>query len=181
VFVPWTAPHCRCAARVRAVRPRARYLRARIGPASGMIEVADRGTLFLDEIGSCCRRSSPSSSALQERQIRRVGGTKFVNVDIRLVSATNRDTAEPVRKGRVPGRPVRSRQRDHDCAAAAPGAGGGRGASRTTSCDATGGTVSRSLRASSRHARVPRGPRLARQRPRAPERDRARLRGRTDR
>jgi DNA-binding NtrC family response regulator len=66
----------------------------------GMIEVADRGTLFLDEIGELPKSlQSKLLRALQERQIRRVGGTKFVNVDIRLVSATNRDTAELVRKG----------------------------------------------------------------------------------
>jgi DNA-binding NtrC family response regulator len=65
----------------------------------GMIEVADRGTLFLDEIGELPQAlQSKLLRALQERQIRRVGGTKFVNVDIRLVSATNRDTAELVRK-----------------------------------------------------------------------------------
>jgi DNA-binding NtrC family response regulator len=66
----------------------------------GMIEVADRGTLFLDEIGELPQAlQSKLLRALQERQIRRVGGTKFVDVDIRLVSATNRDTAELVRKG----------------------------------------------------------------------------------
>ncbi len=66
----------------------------------GMIEVADRGTLFLDEIGELPKAlQSKLLRALQERQIRRVGGIKFVNVDIRLVSATNRDTAELVRKG----------------------------------------------------------------------------------
>ena len=66
----------------------------------GMIEVADRGTLFLDEIGELpLPLQSKLLRALQERQIRRVGGTKFLNVDVRLVSATNRDTAELVRKG----------------------------------------------------------------------------------
>ena len=66
----------------------------------GMIEVADRGTLFLDEIGELPQTlQSKLLRALQERQIRRVGGTKFLNVDVRLVSATNRDTAELVRKG----------------------------------------------------------------------------------
>src|SRR5262249_25170987 len=39
--------------------------------------------------------------ALQERQIRRVGGTKFLDVDVRLVSATSRDTAEQVREGEL--------------------------------------------------------------------------------
>jgi DNA-binding NtrC family response regulator len=66
----------------------------------GMIEVADRGTLFLDEIGELPQAlQAKLLRALQERQIRRVGATKFMNVDVRLVSATNRDLAELVRKG----------------------------------------------------------------------------------
>jgi DNA-binding NtrC family response regulator len=66
----------------------------------GMIEVADRGTLFLDEIGELpLALQAKLLRALQERQIRRVGGTKFLTVDVRLVSATSRDTAEQVRKG----------------------------------------------------------------------------------
>jgi DNA-binding NtrC family response regulator len=66
----------------------------------GMIEIADKGTLFLDEIGELpSSLQSKLLRALQERQIRRVGGTKFLNVDVRLVSATNRDTAELVQKG----------------------------------------------------------------------------------
>jgi DNA-binding NtrC family response regulator len=66
----------------------------------GMIEVADRGTLFLDEIGELPQTlQAKLLRALQERQIRRVGATKFVNVDVRLVSATNRDITELVRKG----------------------------------------------------------------------------------
>jgi transcriptional regulator with PAS, ATPase and Fis domain len=66
----------------------------------GMVEVADRGTLFLDEIGELpLALQAKLLRALQERQIRRVGATKFMNVDVRLVSATNRDIAELVRKG----------------------------------------------------------------------------------
>ena len=68
-------------------------------PKPGMIEVADRGTLFLDEIGELPQAlQAKLLRALQERQIRRVGATKFTNVDVRLVSATNRDIAERVRK-----------------------------------------------------------------------------------
>jgi DNA-binding NtrC family response regulator len=66
----------------------------------GMIEVADRGTLFLDEIGELPQAlQAKLLRALQERQIRRVGSTKFLDVDVRLVSATSRDIAEHVRKG----------------------------------------------------------------------------------
>jgi two-component system, NtrC family, response regulator HydG len=66
----------------------------------GLMEVAHRGTLFLDEIAEL----SPALQvkllrALQERQIRRVGGTSLVDVDARVVSATNRDLREAVNKG----------------------------------------------------------------------------------
>src|SRR5262245_11740080 len=65
----------------------------------GMIEVADRGTLFLDEIGELPLSLQPKLlRALQERQIRHVGATKFLTVDVRLVSATSRDIAALVRK-----------------------------------------------------------------------------------
>jgi DNA-binding NtrC family response regulator len=65
----------------------------------GMFEVADRGTLFLDEVGELPQSlQAKLLRALQEREIRRVGGTKVIPVDVRLVSATNRDLAESVRK-----------------------------------------------------------------------------------
>jgi len=56
----------------------------------GLFEAAHRGTLFLDEVGE----TSPSMQvkllrALQERKIRRVGGTDEVEVDVRVISATN--------------------------------------------------------------------------------------------
>jgi transcriptional regulator with PAS, ATPase and Fis domain len=66
----------------------------------GMMEVAHRGTLFLDEIGELPLGLQPKLlRALQERQIRRVGATRLLDVDVRLVSATSRDVAAQVRKG----------------------------------------------------------------------------------
>jgi DNA-binding NtrC family response regulator len=58
----------------------------------GLMEVAHRGTLFLDEIGELpLGLQVKLLRALQERQVRRVGGTATLLTDVRLVSATNRD------------------------------------------------------------------------------------------
>ena len=66
----------------------------------GLVESAHRGTLFLDEIGELPQSLQVKLlRALQERQIRRVGGTGLVDVDVRLVSATNRDLREASAKG----------------------------------------------------------------------------------
>ncbi len=66
----------------------------------GKLEVAEGGTVFLDEIGEL----SPLLQAkllrvLQEREMERVGGTKTIQLDIRLVAATNRDLEQAVAKG----------------------------------------------------------------------------------
>ena len=66
----------------------------------GLMEVADRGTIFLDEIAELSVALQVKLlRALQERQLRRVGGTTQVDVDVRVVSATNRDLREVVTKG----------------------------------------------------------------------------------
>jgi DNA-binding NtrC family response regulator len=58
----------------------------------GLFEVANGGTLFLDEIGELdISLQAKLLRALQERQIRRVGGTKEIDIDVRVVTATNRD------------------------------------------------------------------------------------------
>jgi DNA-binding NtrC family response regulator len=66
----------------------------------GLMEVADRGTLFLDEIAEMpVALQVKLLRALQERQLRRVGGTSTIDVDARVVSATNRDLRAAVAKG----------------------------------------------------------------------------------
>jgi DNA-binding NtrC family response regulator len=67
----------------------------------GLVELAHQGTIFLDEIGELpVGLQVKLLRALQERHIRRVGGTAQVPVDVRLVSATNRNLREAVAKGR---------------------------------------------------------------------------------
>jgi two-component system response regulator PilR (NtrC family) len=70
------------------------------GNKKGLIEVAEKGTIFLDEIGEM----SPMLQVkvlrvLQERKFRRVGGTEEIDVDIRIITATNRDLAKMVADG----------------------------------------------------------------------------------
>jgi DNA-binding NtrC family response regulator len=63
-----------------------------IADKKGLFEVANNGTLFLDEIGELeISLQAKILRALQEKQIRRVGGTKDIDVDVRVVAATNRD------------------------------------------------------------------------------------------
>ena len=67
----------------------------------GLMEVAAGGTLFLDEIAELSVRLQVKLlRALQERQIRRVGGSSLIDVDVRIVSATNRILRDAVAKGR---------------------------------------------------------------------------------
>ena len=71
-----------------------------IGARIGRFEEADGGTLFMDEIGEL----SPSVQVkllrfLQEKQINRVGSNRTIISDVRVISATNKDLAEEVKKG----------------------------------------------------------------------------------
>ncbi|MBN2010409.1 sigma-54-dependent Fis family transcriptional regulator [candidate division KSB1 bacterium] len=63
----------------------------------GCFELADHGTLFLDEIGEMAIETQPKIlRALEERRFRRLGGKKEINVDVRVVAATNRNLKEAV-------------------------------------------------------------------------------------
>src|SRR5881227_2610432 len=67
----------------------------------GLFEIADKGTLFLDEIGELdVSMQAKLLRALQEREIRRVGGTRPIRIDVRVVAATNRDLRAMVADGR---------------------------------------------------------------------------------
>jgi len=67
----------------------------------GKFELADGGTLFLDEIGDISAAAQAKLlRALQEGEITRVGGTKTIKVDVRLITATNKNLAEEVKHGR---------------------------------------------------------------------------------
>ena len=71
------------------------------GPKKGRFQLADRGTLFLDEIAEM----APATQAkilrvLQEREFEPVGGTRTVQVDTRIISATNRNLEDEIAAGR---------------------------------------------------------------------------------
>jgi DNA-binding NtrC family response regulator len=68
---------------------------------TGLIEEADRGTFFLDEIGDLTLHlQAKLLRALEERSVRRLGETRLRPVDVRFVSATNKDLEKEVREGR---------------------------------------------------------------------------------
>ncbi len=63
----------------------------------GRLELADRGTLFLDEIGEIPLELQPKLlRVLQDHEFERLGGTRTIKVDLRLIAATNRDLAKSV-------------------------------------------------------------------------------------
>ncbi|HEY2991032.1 MAG TPA: sigma-54 dependent transcriptional regulator [Candidatus Binatia bacterium] len=67
----------------------------------GKIELAQGGTIFLDEIGDISAElQTKFLRFLQEREFERVGGTKPIHVDVRIVAATNRDLEAAVKDGR---------------------------------------------------------------------------------
>jgi len=71
-----------------------------IAQKMGKFELADKGTLFLDEIGNLTGATQVKLLRfLQERKIERVGGTKPIELDVRIIAATNLDLEKAVQEG----------------------------------------------------------------------------------
>jgi len=67
----------------------------------GKFEIADKGTIFLDEVGEITLAlQSRLLRVLQEHSFERVGGTRTLPIDVRIISATNKDLKEEVQQGR---------------------------------------------------------------------------------
>jgi DNA-binding NtrC family response regulator len=72
-----------------------------IASKKGLFEVADRGTLFLDEIGTMnLDTQSKILRVLQDRKFMHLGGVNEIQVDVRIIAATNVDLKQQVREGR---------------------------------------------------------------------------------
>ena len=66
----------------------------------GRFEIADKGTLFLDEIGELSLTTQAKVLRfLEEREFNRVGGSKTIKVDVRLITATNKDLSQLIKTG----------------------------------------------------------------------------------
>jgi len=71
------------------------------GGKAGFFEQADRGTIFIDEIGDASPKIQMSLlRVLQEKNIIRVGGTRVIPIDVRVIAATNKDLYELVKEGK---------------------------------------------------------------------------------
>jgi two-component system response regulator HydG len=67
----------------------------------GSFEVADGGTIFLDEIGNLSYENQVKLlRVIQERRIKRIGATKDIGIDVRIIAATNEDLIKSVKEGR---------------------------------------------------------------------------------
>ena len=72
-----------------------------VGVKQGLFETAHEGSIFLDEIGELgLALQVKLLRVIQEQEVRRVGGTGSIKVDVRIIAATNRDLADLVKEGR---------------------------------------------------------------------------------
>src|SRR5256885_4852102 len=92
----------------------------------GAWELADGGTLFLDEVGEIpIELQAKFLRVLEEERLRRLGGKSEISVDVRVISATNRELKEEIKSGRfredlyfrlnvfhIPLAPLKERRRD---------------------------------------------------------------------
>lgn len=73
---------------------------ARKDGAAGLFEQAHRGTIFLDEVGDAPLTFQVKLlRVLQEKQVRRIGGSRIIPIDVRVIAATNRDLRQLIAKG----------------------------------------------------------------------------------
>lgn len=73
-----------------------------IADKQGSFEVADGGTIFLDEIGNLSYENQIKLlRVIQERKIKRIGATKDISIDVRIIAATNENLAKAVKEGRL--------------------------------------------------------------------------------
>jgi DNA-binding NtrC family response regulator len=72
-----------------------------VGTKTGLFESANGGTLFLDEIGELGQALQVKLlRVMQDQEVRRVGGTNSIKVDVRMIAATNRDLEQLVKEGK---------------------------------------------------------------------------------
>ena len=73
---------------------------ARKGGSAGLFEQAHKGTIFLDEVGDAPFTFQVKLlRVLQEKQVRRIGGSRIIPIDVRVIAATNRDLKEFIKSG----------------------------------------------------------------------------------
>ena len=74
---------------------------AKKGGKPGLFELAHRGTIFLDEIAEMpLSLQNRLLRVIEEKRVRRIGGTKFIPVDVRIITATNKDLWKMVEEGK---------------------------------------------------------------------------------
>ncbi len=92
----------------------------------GKFDLAHEGTLFLDEIGDMSLKTQAKIlRILEEQRFERVGGSRPIQVDVRVVAATNKNLDEGNRQGELPGGPLPPHQRHPPARAALKGPPGG--------------------------------------------------------